>query len=679
MPKAAPRAGRYPASVSRWTMLAAGSPASVQARTRSQIAATPSSQVLSLPATQPSPSFQVRWSGTDGGAGVEDYTVYVKEDNGPATVWQANTTATSATFTGQPGKTYAFYSVARDQVGNREDPPATPDATTRVASDTTPPTTTAVPSPAPNAAGWNSANVNVALNAADNPGGQGVKEISYTLSGAQAGGSVVAGGSASVIITTEGETTITYFATDTAGNKEAAKTLVVRLDKTAPTLTFGAPAAMPNAAGWHKADVSIPFTPADALSGVAATTPASSPLVLTAEGAAVTGAVTVTDKAGNSASFTSPAVKLDKTAATTTAATTPAANAHGWHKDSATVNLTAADATGASGVKQIAYTLSGAQTGSGTITGASGGVMVTAEGATTITYAATDNADNQETAKTQTVRIDKTPPTLTGAPTIGPNADGWYKGDVAIAWSCSDNMGGSGIDGSCLPTSTITGEGAMLTATAMVSDKAGNATTATSPAVKIDRTPPTVAVTGVAEGMTYTRGSVPAAGCTTTDPLSGVATNATTTVTGGTPNGVGAFTATCAGAVDRAGNASGPVKVTYQVQYAFTGFFSPVANPPTVNTVNGGRTIPLTWRLAGVSAPSSMVSAQSAAVSCATLTGAQDAVAATTTGGTSFRYDAAADQFVYNWATESQWAGSCRRLTVTLDDGTTHVALFSFR
>ena len=45
------------------------------------------------------------------------YNVYVSDDGGPFTLWQSDTTATSATFTGQVGHTYAFYSVATDNVG----------------------------------------------------------------------------------------------------------------------------------------------------------------------------------------------------------------------------------------------------------------------------------------------------------------------------------------------------------------------------------------------------------------------------------------------------------------------------------------------------------------------------------------------------------------------------------
>jgi hypothetical protein len=103
-------------------------------------------------------------------------------------------------------------------------------------TDTTAPVTTATPDPAPNAAGWHRQNVTVKLAATDD-GGAGVKEITYKVAGVS---KTVAGASVSVPVTTEGATTIAYKATDNAGNAEAEKTFVVRIDKTAPTVSCAA-------------------------------------------------------------------------------------------------------------------------------------------------------------------------------------------------------------------------------------------------------------------------------------------------------------------------------------------------------------------------------------------------------------------------------------------------------
>jgi hypothetical protein len=49
------------------------------------------------------------------------------------------------------------------------------------------------------------------------------------------------------------------------------------------------------------------------------------------------------------------------------------------------------------------------------------------------------------------------------------------------------------------------------------------------------------------------------------------------------------------------------------------------------------------------------------------------------TGSTEFRYDPAEDQYVFTWKTDSGWAGECKALVVTLQDGSYVIAEFEFR
>ncbi len=95
-------------------------------------AEAPASAVAPLTPAAPDSSFLVTWAGADpnDGSGVQVFTIWVSEDGGPFGVWLANTTSTSATYVGEPGRTYAFYSVALDNAGNAEAAPATPDAVT---------------------------------------------------------------------------------------------------------------------------------------------------------------------------------------------------------------------------------------------------------------------------------------------------------------------------------------------------------------------------------------------------------------------------------------------------------------------------------------------------------------------------------------------------------------------
>jgi len=92
----------------------------------------PTSQVGTLPATQPTTSFPVQWAGADQGAGIAGYTLFVSVNDGPYAAVEPETTGTTTIFTGEAGKQYAFYTVARDLAGNAELPPPTFDTRTVV-------------------------------------------------------------------------------------------------------------------------------------------------------------------------------------------------------------------------------------------------------------------------------------------------------------------------------------------------------------------------------------------------------------------------------------------------------------------------------------------------------------------------------------------------------------------
>ncbi|MCA9123729.1 MAG: carboxypeptidase regulatory-like domain-containing protein [Planctomycetales bacterium] len=95
-------------------------------------AGLPTSAVDLLPNQVAEKVFQVSWAGTDDsdGSGVRSYDIFVSVDGGPYQRWLSETTATSATFAGEFARSYAFYSVAHDNVGHIELTPLTPDAQT---------------------------------------------------------------------------------------------------------------------------------------------------------------------------------------------------------------------------------------------------------------------------------------------------------------------------------------------------------------------------------------------------------------------------------------------------------------------------------------------------------------------------------------------------------------------
>lgn len=115
--------------------------------------------------------------------------------------------------------------------------------------------------------GWVDYGVTVDLSASDNAGGSGVKEIHYSESGAQsAGDTTVTGSSASVPVSADGTTTISYYAVDNAGNQEQPRQAVVRIDTVAPTLSGVAMSLNPMSVS---DTTTLTATAADNLSGVA--------------------------------------------------------------------------------------------------------------------------------------------------------------------------------------------------------------------------------------------------------------------------------------------------------------------------------------------------------------------------------------------------------------------------
>ena len=121
-----------------------------------------------------------------------------------------------------------------------------------------------------------------------------------------------------------------------------------------------------------------------------------------------------------------------------------------------------------------------------------------------------------------------------------------------------------------------------------------------------------------------------------------------------------------------------------QPQYDWSGFFRPIRNTPALNVVNAGRVLPVKFSLGGdhglsifpVNGSGQAVYPASIPISCTTLLTAPGAVPVTTSQR--LDYDETGDQYVYTWKTAKGWAGTCRRLTVTLDDGTEHSANFRF-
>jgi hypothetical protein len=348
----------------------------------------------------------------------------------------------------------------------------------------------------------------------------------------------------------------------------------------------------------------------------------------------------------------------------------PPANGNGWNKTDVTVSFTCDD------------NLSGIDPSYG----CPADELLTSQGLHTLHRATSDMAGNLITPSFD-VRIDKTNPSISGSASPAANSHGWNNTNVVVSFSCFDGL--SGLD-FCEPAHTLSSNGAGQSVTGHAKDKADNQASATVNDINIDKLPPNVSVTGVADGATYTQGSVPAAGCSTTDQagLSGVDTPASVSVSG-PASGVGSFTATCSGATDRAGN-SASASVTYNVNYNWTGFFQPIDNNPdqsgnpalaTVwNSAKAGQAIPVKFSLHGNQGLSIFATGypKSTKVTCPSASSAPDPIETYASSTSGLHYDAAADQYNYVWKTTTALANTCQRLEVKLVDGTSHYAFFRF-
>ncbi|MET0525295.1 MAG: PxKF domain-containing protein [Nocardioides sp.] len=276
---------------------------------------------------------------------------------------------------------------------------------------------------------------------------------------------------------------------------------------------------------------------------------------------------------------------------------------------------------------------------------------------------------------------DTTPPEVTGRATTGPNGAGWYRNNVRIDWTATDP--GSGVQ-SQPPDTTVSTQGADVTATSpLVCDKAPtpNCGRGTVTGLKIDKTAPTLNITGVRDGQTYTLGAVPVAGCAATDALSGLAGTCKGARIGGNGAGVGGFIY-AATATDRAGN-SRATSAGYRVAYRFDGFLAPLNDPATpVSVFKAGSTVSVSFLLknaAGQVVPPSSRPVWTTPVRGARTSAAVNEPVSTAKGTSGSSFVWTAGKWQYLWSTKGLAAGYQYRIGVRLDDGTTRTLVVALR
>jgi hypothetical protein len=182
---------------------------------------------------------------------------------------------------------------------------------------------------------------------------------------------------------------------------------------------------------------------------------------------------------------------LDTIPPTTTATRSPAPNFFGWNNQgSVTTTLSATDNAGGSGVRRLSYGVSGGFCSPGTtVNGSSTSFTIFAEGIWNTCDSAEDNWGNVESTNARVVRIDRTPPTISGARSPLPNAAGWNNTNVTISWTCADALSGVQY---CPTPRTLSTDGVGQSVTDTAYDYASNWTNATVSGINIDKTPPTI-------------------------------------------------------------------------------------------------------------------------------------------------------------------------------------------
>ena len=128
------------------------------------------------------------------------------------------------------------------------------------------------------------------------------------------------------------------------------------------------------------------------------------------------------------------------------------------------------------------------------------------------------------------------------------------------------------------------------------------------------------------------------------------------------------------------GNMEGGWCIDITTGFDFTGFFEPVDPAPTVNRVKAGSAIPMKFSLGGDQGLAIMAagSPSSQPIGCAASAPFDALEETVTAGGSSLTYSALTDRYTYVWKSDRSWAGTCRRLTVKLVDGSEHTADFNF-
>ena len=111
----------------------------------------------------------------------------------------------------------------------------------------------------------------------------------------------------------------------------------------------------------------------------------------------------------------------------------------------------------------------------------------------------------------------------------------------------------------------------------------------------------------------------------------------------------------------------------------FRGFYLPVRNMPVQNKVVPGRAVPVKFSISGSQSLTALAGTPtSTEVQCVQGVPEQTVEQTLDLRGSRLEFTRGTGEYRYYWKTSASWAGTCRKLVVTLSDGSTHEALFRF-
>ena len=213
---------------------------------------TPTSFVTNTAAEVNTNPFTVSWGGSAPLSSVASFDVFVSDNGASFIPFVTGTTATSAPFTGVPGHTYGFFSIATDASGIKEPMKTKADVVTKIA-DITPPIITPQITGVPGSNGWYRSAVTVSWSVTDPESG-----ITSSM------------GCAPTNLTADtAGLTLTCSATNGVGISTSVP-ITIKIDKTAPLIS-GMPALHCSLSPLNPKLVQVAtVTATDAVSGLAA-------------------------------------------------------------------------------------------------------------------------------------------------------------------------------------------------------------------------------------------------------------------------------------------------------------------------------------------------------------------------------------------------------------------------